>query len=215
MKLYTFWRSLATFRVRMALNVKGLKPEPIIVDLLQGHQLMPEFRNVNPMAAIPVLVDDDGTTLNQSLPILEYLEERYPNPPLLPPDFAGRARVRALAQMTVADTHPLTVPRVRNYLASLGASPDTINDWARHWGTVGLDAYETRLASDKATGDFCHGNQITIADLCLVGHTVGLGFFGGNTDAHPTVKRIVARCLADERIASAHPLRQPGAPAQG
>jgi maleylacetoacetate isomerase len=212
-KIYTFWRSLATFRVRMALNLKGLNAEPVTVDLLQGEQLMPEFRNVNPMAAIPVLIDDDGTTLNQSLPILEYLEERYPTPALLPSGLADRARVRALAQMTIADTHPLTVPRVRNYLTSLGASPETVHAWSHHWGEVGLAAYETRLASDKATGDFCHGNQITIADLCLVGHCVGFGFFGGSTDSYPTVKRIVDRCLADDRIARAHPLRQPGAPA--
>ena len=118
MKIFTYWRSLATFRVRMALNLKGLAPEGIEVDLHAGAQLKPEFAAINPMRAIPVLIDDDGTTLHQSLPIMEYLDERYPDPPLMPADAAGRARVRALAQITVADSHPLVVPRVRSDLAS-------------------------------------------------------------------------------------------------
>ena len=159
MKLFTFWRSLATFRVRMALNLKGLTWEPITIDLQAGDQLKPEFCAINPMGALPVLVDDDGTSLNQSLPIMEYLDERYPEPPMLPKDAAGRARVRALAQMTVADSHPLIVPRVRGYLASaLGASPEQVIAWGLHWMMAGLDAYESRLAGDKETGTFCHGD---------------------------------------------------------
>ncbi len=213
MKLFTNWRSLATFRVRMALNLKGLIYEPVVVDLHAGEQLKPEFRAINPMGALPVLVLDDGTSLDQSLPIMEYLEERYPEPPLLPRDADGRARVRALAQMTIADGHPLIVPRVRNYLVSaLGASPEQVNEWGLHWMMAGFDAYEARLTRDKATGEFCHGDSITIADICLVSHSVGTRHFGGNLDKHPTVKRIVERCLADERIADAHPLKQPGAP---
>jgi maleylacetoacetate isomerase len=213
MKLFTYWRSLATFRVRMTLNLKGLAPEPITVDLHCGDQLKPEFRAINPMGALPVLVDDDGTSLDQSLAIMEYLEERYPEPRLLPQDAAGRARVRALAQMTIADSHPLIVPRVRSYLASaFGASPEQVNAWGLHWMITGLDAYESRLLRDEATGTFCHGDSMTIADICLVSHAVGTTYFGGGIDKHPTVKRIVERCMADERIARAHPLRQPGAP---
>ena len=213
MKIFTFWRSLATYRVRMALNLKGLKPEEIEVDLMAGHQMKPEFAAINPMKAIPVLIDDDGTTLHQSLPIIEYLDERYPDPPLMPADAAGRARVRALAQMTVADGHPLVVPRVRSDLAKrFGATPDQVHDWARHWLMVGLDAYEQTLARDKETGEFCHGNKIGVADICLVSHAVGTRFFDGTIDGHPTVKRIVERCMTDERIARAHPLKQPGAP---
>jgi maleylacetoacetate isomerase len=213
MKLFSNWRSLATFRVRIALNLKGLSFEPINIDLQAGDQLKPEFCAINPMGALPVLVLDDGVNLDQSLPILEYLEERYPEPALLPNDAAGRARVRALAQMTVADAHPLIVPRVRGYLASaFGASTEQVNAWGRHWMTRGLDAYESRLSRDRQTGAFCHGDSLTIADICLVSHTVGVRYFGGNIDGHPTVKRIVERCLADERVASAHPLRQPGAP---
>ena len=142
MKIFTFWRSLATYRVRMALNLKGLKPEEIEVDLMAGHQMKPEFAAINPMKAIPVLIDDDGTTLHQSLPIIEYLDERYRDPALMPADAAGRARVRALAQMTVADAHPLVVPRVRGDLAKrFGATPVQVNEWARTWLVAGLDAY--------------------------------------------------------------------------
>lgn len=213
MKLFTFWRSLATFRVRMALNLKGLAFEPITIDMEAGEQLKPEFRALNPMGALPVLVDDDGISLDQSLPILEYLDERYPEPPLLPCDAAGRARVRALAQMTIADSHPLIVPRVRGYLAStFGASPEQVKAWGLHWMMAGLDAYEKRLTRDQATGLYCHGDSLTIADLCLVSHGVGTGYFGGTVEAHPMVRRIIDRCMTDARIASAHPLRQPGAP---
>lgn len=214
MKLFTFWRSLATFRVRTALNMKGLAPEQITIDIIAGDQHKPEFRAINPMGGLPVFVDDDGTALDQSLPIMEYLEERYPEPPLLPKDAAGRARVRALAQMTVADAHPLIVPRVRNYLTStFGATPNQVNAWGLHWMTTGLEAYESRLTRDKATGTFCHGDSITIADICLVSHAVGAQYFGGGIDEYATVKRIVERCMSDERVAKAHPLRQPGAPA--
>ena len=213
MKIFTFWRSLATYRVRMALNLKGMKPEEITVDLFAGHQMKPEFAAVNPMKAIPVLIDDDGTTLHQSMAIMEYLDEKYPIPPLMPRDPASRARIRALSMMTVADAHPLVVPRIRSDLASrFGASPEQVTKWAQHWLGAGLDAYEAMLSRDKATGDFCHGDKITLADICLVSHCVGIRFFEGTYDHHPTVKRIVDLCLADEAIARAHPLKQPGAP---
>jgi maleylacetoacetate isomerase len=213
MKIFTFWRSLATYRVRMALNLKGLRPEQIEVDLHAGAQLKPAFAAINPMRAIPVLIDDDGSSLQQSLPIIEYLDERYPDPALMPADAAGRARVRALAQITVADSHPLIVPRVRADLASrFGATPEQVNAWARYWLGAGLDAYEHMLARDKSTGEFCHGDRIGLADICLVSHAAGVRFFEGTIDRHPTVKRIVERCQADARIAAAHPLKQPGAP---
>ena len=118
MKVYTYWRSLATFRVRIALNLKGLTYDPVEVNLDAGVQHLPEYRNVNPQMVIPALVLDDGSVLYQSLAILEYLDEVYPEPPLLPADALGRARVRALSLITVADSHPLIVPRVRNYVAA-------------------------------------------------------------------------------------------------
>jgi maleylacetoacetate isomerase len=214
MKLYSYWRSLATFRVRIALNLKGLKYEQVWVDLDAGHQLQPEYRSVNPQMAIPALVEDDGNVLTQSMAIMEYLNEVHPEPPLLPADPRGRARVRALSLVTVADTHPLIVPRVRNHLAATyNADEDSRSQWVRHWFAQGLDFYEGHLARDAATGAYCHGDSVTMADLCLVSHAVGYRVFKGTIDDRPTVKRIVERCLADERFASAQPLRQPGAPA--
>ena len=213
MKLFTFWRSLATFRVRVALNLKGLKAEPIYVDLLAGHQAKPEFKSLNPAMAVPLLIEDDGTKLNQSLAIMEYLDERYPEPPLLPSDAHGRARVRALSQLAIADSHPLNVPRVRNHLATqFGASQEQIHEWGRHWSRVGLDAFEGILAGEKATGKYCHGDRITMADLCMVSHCVGAGQLGVPLDGHPTVQRIFDTCMADERFAREHPKRQPDAP---
>ena len=213
MKLYTYWRSLATFRVRMTLNLKGVAYTPIYVDLDAGQQNAPQFKAVNPQMVIPALVEDDGNVLYQSMAIMEYLDEVHPAPPLLPTDPRGRARVRALSLITVADSHPLIVPRVRNHLGSaLGLDDAGKIAWVRHWFAAGLDAYEAHLARDKATGTYCHGDALSMADICLVSHVAGHRVFKGTIDKHPTVARIYERCLADERIASAQPLRQPGAP---
>jgi maleylacetoacetate isomerase len=213
MKLYTYWRSLATFRVRIALNLKGLKYEPIYVDLDAGQQQQSSYKTVNPQMVLPSLVEDDGNVLYQSLAILEYLDEVYSEPPLLPADARGRARVRALSQITVADSHPLIVPRVRNHLAAtFKLDEDGRMAWVRHWLAAGLDAYEGHLSRDKATGTYCHGDRVTMADLCLVSHATGYRVFKGTLDPYPTVRRIVERCMADEHFASAQPLRQPGAP---
>ena len=214
MKLYTYWRSLATFRVRMTLNLKGVAYTPIYVDLDAGQQNAPQFKAVNPQMVIPALVEDDGNVLYQSMAIMEYLDEVHPAPPLLPTDRRGRARVRALSLITVADSHPLIVPRVRNHLGNaLGLDDAGKIAWVRHWFAAGLDAYEAHLARDKATGTYCHGDALSMADICLVSHVAGHRVFKGTIDKHPTVARITERCLADERIASAQPLRQPGAPA--
>jgi maleylacetoacetate isomerase len=213
MKLYTYWRSLATFRVRIALNLKGLRYDPIYVDLDAGDQRSAEFKAVNPQSVIPALVEDDGNVLYQSMAIIEYLDEVHPDPPLLPADPRGRARVRALSLITVADSHPLIVPRVRNHLgATFNLGDEGKMAWVRHWFTAGLDAYESHLARDKATGSYSHGDRVTMADLCLVSHAMGHQVFKGSFDTYPTVKRIVDRCMADESFASAQPLRQPGAP---
>src|SRR5262245_25661003 len=163
---------------------------------------------------IPSLVLDDGNMLYQSMAIMEYLDEVYPEPPLLPADARGRARVRALSLITVADSHPLITPRVRKHI---GAAFD-VDDagrmaWVRHWLGAGLDAYEGHLARDTSTGLYCHGDSVTMADLCLVSHAVGYRVFKGTLDNHPVVRGIVERCMTDERFASAQPLRQPGAPA--
>jgi maleylacetoacetate isomerase len=213
MKLFTYWRSLATFRVRIALNLKGLKYESVYIDLDAGDQQQSNYKTVNPQMVIPSLVEDDGNVLYQSMAIMEYLDEVYPEPPLLPADAKGRARVRALSLITVADSHPLIVPRVRNHLAAtFDLDEEGRLKWVRHWFAAGLDAYESHLSRDTATGLYCHGNSVTMADLCLVSHAAGTRVFKGTIDNHPTVKRIVERCLADERFAGAQPLRQPGAP---
>ncbi len=213
MKLYTYWRSLATLRVRIALNLKGIATEAIFVDLAQGHQTRPEFVAVNPHMAVPALVVDEGPALFQSMAILEYLEETHPTPALLPADPRGRARVRGLAQIAVADGHPLVVPRVRNHLEQAHGWPEEKRiAWARHWMGAALAGMEGHLARDAATGQFCHGDTISLADVCLVSQVVGLTVFGGTLEVYPTAKRIHERCMAIDAFASAHPRLQPDAP---
>lgn len=214
MKLYSFWRSLATYRVRIALNLKGIKPDEVIdVNLMKGQQREDSFRKVNPMMAIPALVDGDGPALVESLAIIEYLDETHPNPPLLPKDPKGRARVRGLAQIVAADSHPLIVPRVREHLAhEYKLDEAAVTKWAQHWHRAALTALETHL-QDKATGKYAHGDQITVADICLASQAAGAGFFKVDLGQFPTFKRVVDACMANDAFARAHPLKQPGAPA--
>jgi len=215
MKLFSFWRSLATFRVRIALNLKGLKPDEVIdVNLMQGKQREEAFAKVNPMKALPALILDDGTVLFESLAILEYLDETHANPPLLPKEPKARARVRGLAQIIACDTHPLIVPRVREYLAhEFKVDEPGVLKWGHHWHSEALKALETNLATSKDTGRFCQGDQITIADICLAGQAAGSSYFKVDLAPYPTVKRIVDTCMAMDEFARAHPLKQPGAPA--
>ena len=214
MKLFSFWRSLATYRVRIALNLKGIKPEEVIdVNLMKGEQRAEKFHAVNPMMALPALVDGGGPALVESLAIIEYLDEIHPHPPLLPSDPRGRARVRGLAQIIACDSHPLVVPRVREYLEhELKLDEPTRMAWCRHWITQALAALETHLKS-RETGKFCHGDAVSVADICLVGQAAGAKFFQVDTSPYPTANRIVETCQAIDAFARAHPLRQPGAPA--
>jgi maleylacetoacetate isomerase len=214
MKLFSFWRSLATYRVRIALNLKGIQPEEVIdVNLMKGEQRADKFRAVNPMMALPALVDGGGPALVESLAIIEYLDETHPRPPLLPADPRGRARVRGLAQIIACDSHPLVVPRIREYLEhELKLDESTRMTWCRHWITEALTALETHLKSPD-TGKFCHGDSVTVADVCLAGQAAGAKFFQVDTSPYPTVNRIVDACLAIDAFARAHPLKQPGAPA--
>jgi len=215
MKLFSFWRSLATFRVRIALNLKGIAPDEVIdVNLMQGKQREEAFAKVNPMKALPALILDDGTVLFESLAILEYLDETHPNPPLLPKEAKARARVRGLAQIIACDTHPLIVPRVREYLAhEYKVDEPGVLKWGHHWHVEALKALEINLASSKDTGRFCQGDQITIADICLAGQAAGSTYFKVDLAPFPTVKRIVDTCMAMDAFARAHPMKQPGAPA--
>ena len=214
MKLYSFWRSLATYRVRIAMNLKGIKPDEVIdINLMKGQQRDDAFRKVNPMMAIPALVDGDGPALFESLAIIEYLDETHPNPPLLPKDPKGRARVRGLAQIVAADSHPLIVPRVREYLAhEFKLDEGAITKWAQHWHRAALTGLETQL-QDKATGKYAHGDQITVADICLASQAAGANFFKVDLAPFPIFKRVVEASAQNEAFARAHPLRQPGAPA--
>lgn len=214
-RLYSFWRSLATYRVRIALALKGVVPDEIVVvDLMKGDQHGDAYDAVNPMHALPTLVDGDGPPLVQSLAIIEYLDETRPEPPLLPADPHGRARVRSLALMVAADSHPLMVPRVREYLEhELGVPEPARAAWCRHWIATALAALERRLASEPETGRFCHGDTVSLADICLVSQVAGAGFFGVDTAPYSTVRRIAEACSAIDAFASAHPLKQPGAPA--
>ena len=214
MKLFSFWRSLATYRVRIALNLKGLEPEVIEVNLMKGHQRDPKFRAVNPMMALPALVDGDGPVLFESLAIIEYIDEVYPKPPLLPSDPKARARVRGLAQIVAADSHPLIVPRVREYLAyEFKVDEAGIAKWAQHWHQTALSGLEEHLATEKDTGTYCQGEQVTIADICLASQVAGANFFKVDLAPYPTVNRIAAACAKIDAFARAHPLKQPGAPA--
>jgi maleylacetoacetate isomerase len=215
MKLFSFWRSLATFRVRIALNLKGITPDEVIdVNLMQGKQREDAFRKINPMMALPALIEDDGTVLFESLAILEYLDETHPNPPLLPKDPKARARVRGLAQIIACDTHPLIVPRVREYLAhEYKVDEAGVLKWGHHWHVEALKALEANLAGSKQTGRYCQGDQITIADICLAGQAAGSTYFKVDLAPFPTVKRIVDACMQNDAFARAHPMKQPGAPA--
>jgi len=215
MKLFSYWRSLATYRVRIALNLKGITPDEVIdVNLMQGKQRDEAFAKVNPMKALPALILDDGTVLFESLAILEYLDETHPNPPLLPKEAKARARVRGLAQIIACDTHPLIVPRVREYLAhEFKVDEAGVLKWGHHWHVEALKALEANLSISKDTGRFCQGDQITIADICLAGQAAGSTYFKVDLVPFPTVKRIVDTCMAIDAFARAHPMKQPGAPA--
>jgi maleylacetoacetate isomerase len=215
MKLYGFWRSLATYRVKVALALKGMKvDEEVSIDLLKGQQLNADYRAVNPQAVVPALVlDDGGPPLFQSLAILEYLEETHPQPPLLPKDPRGRARVRGLALIAAADGHPLVVPRVRTFLEKeLKVEEPERNRWLAHWTLRALEAIEGHLAKESETGRFCHGDQVTLADICLASQVIGaLAYFNCDTSTVPAVMRVYNACMAIDAFSRAHPLKQQGA----
>jgi maleylacetoacetate isomerase len=213
-KLFTYWRSQAAFRVRIAMGLKGLAMEKVSLDLLKGDQFAADYQKVNPEGVVPTLIDGEGEPLMQSLAILEYLDEKYPEPPLLPKDLRARAHARALAQMVAMDAHPLIVPRVRKYLEEkLHLDEPARVEWVGHWLDAGSKALEHVLARDPRTGRFCVGDQVTIADICLVAHLTSAKMFLGRDPAqHPVAGRIYANCMKIAAFAAEHPLRQPDAP---
>lgn len=209
-QLYTFFRSSAAYRVRIALHLKGLSYQSIPVHLVRGggEQHLEGYAQLNPAHLIPTLVDD-SLTLGQSLAILEYLEEAYPEPRLLPADVAGRARVRALSQSIACDIHPLNNLRVLQYLErALKVDEAAKNRWYQHWILLGFAALETLLHDSAYAGDFCHGNTPTMADCCLVPQVANARRFEIALDDFPTICRIDAHCAALPAFQKAHPLNQ-------
>lgn len=213
MKLYSYFRSSASFRVRIALNLKGIAHDAEYVHLTRGggEQFRAPFRGINPQAQVPAL-EDGGAILTQSLAILEYLEETHPAPPLLPADPMGRARVRAMAQLIACDIHPINNLRVLSYLTKdLGVGAEAKTAWYRHWVETGLGALEELLARDPATGTYCHGEVPGMADACLVPQVFNARRFECDLSACPTVVRIAEACQKLEPFAKAAPAAQPDA----
>ncbi len=212
-ELFAFWRTSATYRVRVALNLKGLKAHERIVNIDAGEQRSEAYLKINPLGGIPTLVEAGHPPLTQSAAILEFLDEIHPSPALLPADPHARARVRGIAAMLTADTHPLVTPRIKKYLTTTGGFDDAaFRAWQLHWFTTGLAAVEQRLASEPATGKFCHGDQPTIADICLASIIAVMRVFKMTAPDTPTIDRIIANCDAHDAFAKADPFKQLGAP---
>jgi maleylpyruvate isomerase len=211
MKLYTYFRSSAAYRTRIALNLKGLEAEQVFVHLPNDQQRVPEYLALNPQGLVPALVDGEHL-LTQSLAIIEYLDETHPQPPLLPGSAADRARIRSLALAIACDIHPIDNLRVLRYLTGvLGVSEDARNQWYGHWIREGLTAMETQLARDPQTGRFCHGDTPTLADVCLVPQLANARRVSMDIGAFPTIARIELECQALPAFADAAPMKQPDA----
>ena len=215
MKLFSYFRSSASYRVRIALNLKGLAYEVVPVHLLKGggEQLAPAYRALSPDGLVPVLLDDDtGLALNQSLAIVEYLEETYPTPALLPEEAADRAWVRSLALSIACDIHPLNNLRVLRYLTQeLKVSEEDKNRWYRHWCEQGLAAIESVLARDPRVGIYCFGAIPSLADCCLIPQVANAQRLQCDLSAMPTILRINAACMELESFRHASPANQPDA----
>jgi maleylpyruvate isomerase len=210
MRLYTYFRSSAAYRVRIALGLKGLACEPSFVNLLKGEQSAASYRAVNPQGLVPA-IEENGTVFTQSLAIIEYLDERHPEPPLMPKEAAGRARVRALALAIACDIHPLNNTRVLQYLEhTLKLDRDARLAWYRHWIAMGFEALEREL-DDPRTGTFCHGDAPTLADVALVPQVANARRFHCDLASYPRIVRIDAACRELPAFARAAPENQPDA----
>jgi maleylpyruvate isomerase len=211
--LYTYFRSSAAFRTRIALNLKGVKTTNRYIHLLKdgGQQFADAYRAINPQALVPTLMDH-GHVLQQSVAIIEFLDEAYPEPPLLPSDKYGRARVRALAYAVACDIHPINNLRVRKYLLSeMKHSEPEVLEWQRHWMRIGFAAIETMLADDKRTGKFCHGDAPTLADVCLIPQMANARGAELDLSPYPTMKRIEKAAYELDAFMAALPKNQPDA----
>jgi maleylacetoacetate isomerase/maleylpyruvate isomerase len=211
-KLYTYFRSSAAFRVRIALNLKGLGYEPLFVHLAKGEHRQPQYAKVNAQALVPTLVLDDGTRLNQSLAIIEYLEEKHPQTPLLPQDPLGKARVRSLSYLIASEIHPLNNLRVLQHLKrALAQTQDQIDTWYRHWIADGLAKFEAELASAKHSGRFCYQDNPTMADCCLVPQIFNAKRYASDLTPYPNTMRVFEQCMKLDAFDRAQPSKQPDA----
>src|SRR6516164_4890985 len=209
MKLYSYFRSSAAFRVRIALNIKNLDYETAAIHLRRNDQGRPDYRSINPQGLVPAL-EDGGQILTQSLAIIEYLDEIHPEPPLLPGDPPGRARVRTLADIVACDIHPINNLRVLRYLThQLGHDEDAIARWYNHWITAGFEAIEPLLANDARTAAFCHGASPGLADITLVPQIVNAERYQLDLAPYPTLTRIYENCMRLQPFIAAHPRNQP------
>jgi maleylpyruvate isomerase len=210
--LHNYFRSSTSFRVRIALNLKGIEYDYVAHHLRLGQQRDPAFLAVNPQGLVPALVWTDGTVVTQSLAIIEFLDEMVPEPPLVPGDPAGRARVRALSQMIACEIHPVNNLRVLAELRSRFGQDDAgVADWFRHWVRETFEQLESILASSGKTGRFCHGDEPTMADLCLVAQVVNNARFGVDMAPYPTISRIHETAMKLPAFADAAPSKQPDA----
>ena len=212
LELHSYFRSSASFRVRIALNLKGLAVEHASRHLRKGEHTHADYVALNPQKLVPALVLDDGRVLTQSLAILEYLEETHPSPPLLPKDPVERARVRSLALIPTADIHPIQNLRVMNYLREkYEQSEEGTFAWSRHWIELGFEAYEASIAGDRLTGTFSHGDTPTMADLCLVPQVFNAARFKVDMSRFPEIQRIYAARMKHPAFDAAQPAKQPDA----
>ena len=208
-QVYGFWRSIASFRVRVALRLKGLSFEETPIDILSGEQFETGYETINAERVVPTFIHD-GHSVFQSLAIIEYIEDLKPEPRLIPADPRERAYARSLALMTIADAHPLVVPRVRNHLTKVfGADAHAIEQWGKHWTTEGLATYE-RLLARRAPAPFSLGAEPGLADICIAGQVVGAHFLKLDLAPFPIVARLAERCFALPAFATSHPFEQPG-----
>ncbi len=211
--LHNYFRSSTSLRVRMALAIKQIDYDYSAYSLLDNEHRDNSYLALNPEGLVPALQTPDGV-ISQSMAILEYLDESHPAPALLPADAAGRARVRSLAHVVALDIHPINNLRILQYLRrEFHADDMAVSTWFRHWADTGFKALEVRLSSDEQTGVFCHGDQMTLADICLVSQAVNNRRFDLPLESYPTIQRIVTHCLDLPVVQQALPDRQPDSPA--
>jgi maleylacetoacetate isomerase len=213
MKLYTFFRSSASYRVRIALNLKGVSYEQAPIHLRRGggEQFTAAYKAVNPQALVPAL-EDNGKILTQSLAIIEYLEDKYPRPPLLPADPADKALVRGMALIIACEVHPIQNLRVLNYVKKeYNQTDDQVNRWAQHWINLGLAALEQLIVAQPKRGKFCFGDTPTLADICLVPQLGNARRYGSDLSQYPNILGVEKNCMTLPAFVNAAPEKQPDA----